>query len=144
MWWPGLDEDIQTTVQQCDACQLLGRKPPESPMYPWEWPSVPWKRIHIDYAGPCEGTMMILFIVDAGSKFIESHVLVSATASNTVDKLRRTFATHGLPQTIVSDNGTNFASQVFEEFCEKNGIQHIFVSPYRTASNRLVERAVQM
>ena len=85
MWWPGLDEDIPTTLRQCDACQLLGRKPPESPMYPWEWPSVPWKRIHIDYAGPCEGKM-ILVIVDAGSKFIESHVLVSATASNTVDK----------------------------------------------------------
>ena len=32
---------------------------------------------------------------------------------------------------------------MFEEFCEKNGIQHIFVSPYRPASNGFAERAVQ-
>ena len=35
------------------------------------------------------------------------------------------FSTHGLPRTIVSDNGTNFTSTEFEQFMAQNGIKHI-------------------
>ena len=69
--------------------------------------------------------------------------MTSATAENTVNKLRQTFATHGLPQIIVSDNGSNFASEHFKQFCDNNGIKHIFVSPYKPSSNGMAERAVQ-
>ena len=142
VWWPDVDKDIEKKVRQCDACQVQGGKVPSSPMYPWEWPTVPWKRLHLDYAGPVEG-MMILVIIDASSKFIEAHVIKKATAANTVAKLRQTFSTHGLPQVIVSDNGTPFKNELFSEFCELNGIQQVFVSPYHPSSNGLAERCVQ-
>ena len=87
---------------------------------------------------------LILIIVDAGTKFIEAHTLTSATSENTIEKLRQTFATHGFPQSIVSDNGTPFKSEIFSEFCKLNGIRQIFVSPYRPASNGMAERAVQV
>jgi transposase InsO family protein len=87
---------------------------------------------------------MILVIIDSCSKFIECHVMSTANTENTLTRLRQTFSTHGLPEVIVSDNGPQFTSQMFNEFCEANGISHIKVSPYKPASNGMAERAVQV
>ena len=143
VWWPRINEQIELTVKQCDSCQIHGNHPPSSPLQPWEWSETPWKRLHVDFAGPFENKM-IFVIIDSCSKFIEAFVMTSTTTEIMISKLRQTFSTHGLPEIIVSDNGPQFISQVFTDFCYKNGIKHIKVSPYRPASNGLAERAVQV
>ena len=67
----------------------------------------------------------------------------STTSAATIVKLREIFATHGLPETIVCDNGPNFTSAEFENFLSKNGIRHTLVSPYHPAPNGQAERAVR-
>ena len=67
---------------------------------------------------------MFLVVVDAHSKWIECHIMASTTSASTIGKLREIFGTHGLPETVVSDNGTNFTSAEFEEFMRQNGIIH--------------------
>ena len=57
--------------------------------------------------------------------------------------LRSIFITHGLPEVLVSDNGTAFTSAEFHEIVNKNGIRHISTAPYHPGSNGLAERAVQ-
>ena len=142
LWWPGLDTEIEMRVKGCNFCQIYNKQPPVSRLHPWEWPCHTWHRIHIDYAGPFEGRM-ILIIVDAHSKYIDAHVVSSATTSATITKLRQTFAVLGLPITIVSDNGSCFTSDEFEQFCRANGIKHVKCSPYHPSSNGLAEPAVQ-
>ena len=61
-----------------------------------------WHRIHIDYAGPFEGRI-ILIIFKAHSKYIDAHVMSAATTSATLTKLRQTFAMLGLPSTVVTE-----------------------------------------
>lgn len=61
----------------------------------------------------------------------------------TIEKLRTTFASHGLPEFVVSDHGPNFVSSEFKSFLRKNGIKQITSDPYYPSSNGLVERAVQ-
>ena len=126
---------------RCNICQIYNKQPPVSPLHPWGWQGHTWHRIYIDYVGPFEGRM-ILIIVDAHSKYIDAHVVSSATTSATITKLRQTFAVLGLPITV-SYNGSCFTSDEFEQFCKVNGIKHVKCSPYHPSSNGLAERAVQ-
>ena len=124
VWWPNMDKDLESRVRTCENCQMNRKNPPEAPLHPWEWPSRPWERIHIDYAGPFLGKMFPIMI-DAYSKWIEVHPVNTATSRVTIEKLRSTFAIHGLPMTIVSDSDSNFCTEKFEEFMAKNGHFHV-------------------
>ena len=142
VWWPGLDADIEQKVKTCSACQSVRNKPPPAVLHPWEWPQRPWARVHADYAGPFMGKMFLI-LIDAHSKWLDVHMVTSAMSQVTIDKLRSTFATLGLPEVLVTDNGTTFTSADFESFCTRNGIRHLRSTPYHPATNGLAERAVQ-
>ena len=142
MWWPGLDKDIEHLAKACQSCQAVKRAPPVAPLHPWVWPSKPWQRVHLDFAGPFQGSMFLVG-VDAYSKWPEVRVMSVTTASATLDVLREWFAVHGIPEQIVTDNGTQFTSEAFKIFVKRNGIKHIKSAPYHPASNGLAERFIQ-
>ena len=87
---------------------------------------------------------MFLVLIDAHSKWIEVYPVSSATSTVTIQHLRGTFAQFGIPECVVTDNGSCFTSTEFESFMKKNGIYHIKSSPYHPATNGLAERAVQV
>ncbi|XP_021364454.1 uncharacterized protein K02A2.6-like [Mizuhopecten yessoensis] len=143
VWWPKIDSDLEEEIRSCSLCQLNRKPPPEAPLHPWDWPNRPWGRIHIDYAGPFMGKMFLV-VIDSHSKWMEAFPMKTSTSTATIEKLRVAFATHGLPEMIVSDNGSCFTSQEFDNFMKENGIRHVRSAPYHPASNGLAERAVQI
>ena len=86
---------------------------------------------------------LYLVVVDAHSKWLEVKIVPSTSSHATIHVLRSIFATHGLPDVVVSDNGTASTSSEFKEFVQRNGIRHINSPPYHPVSNELAERAVQ-
>jgi len=143
MWWPKMDMDLERCVKTCRQCQSVRVLPLNNqPLHPWEFPSKPWSRIHIDYAGPMNGKMYLV-LVDAYSKWLEVVPTSGCSAQTTVNHLRRIFATHGLPDIIVSDNGTSFTGSDFQEFVNNNNIRHVTSAPYHPATNGLAENAVK-
>ena len=62
---------------------------------------------------------MFLLIIDAYSKWMDIHCVNSAISSVTIDKMGSTFASHGLPEIVVFDNGSNFVSSEFKSFLRK-------------------------
>ena len=83
MWWSGMDLDIDQVVRKCEDCQKKQAAPPQAPLQQWSWPKQPWSRIHIDYAGPLQGSMYLV-VIDA---CLEVFQMKNGTLSTTIQKL---------------------------------------------------------
>ena len=83
---------------------------------------------------------MYLVIVDAYSKFVEVVPMGQATTTNTIAALRCVFSYFGLPEHLVTDNGSQFTSVEFQKFLKENNIEHTLTAPGHPATNGLAER----
>ncbi|XP_058816377.1 uncharacterized protein K02A2.6-like [Topomyia yanbarensis] len=141
VYWPGVDQDVENFTASCRACASVAKAPPKTLLSSWPQTSYPWQRLHVDYAGPFEGHYFLI-MVDSYSKWPEIIRTQTITSSTTIELMFETFARYGLPETIVTDNGTQFSSNQFREFCESLGIVHIRTAPYHPQSNGWAERFV--
>ncbi len=127
-----MDSQIEEMVKTCTVCQESRPSPAVAPLHPCEWPSKPWNRLHLDFAGP--------FHIPNGFMFILCNRLpLPKPLRNSVPS----FLLMGLPLKVVTDNGPSFTSKEFKTFLSQNGIAHITTTPYHPSSNGLAERAVQ-
>ena len=55
----------------------------------------------------CSPRFLLCYMMDSFSKWLEVAVVSAATSKNTIDKLREMFARHGIPETMVTDNGNH-------------------------------------
>ncbi|CAM5155646.1 unnamed protein product [Natator depressus] len=124
------------------SCQGVRNAPQWAPLHPWDWPENPWHCIHVDFAGPLEGSMFLV-VIDAHAKWPEVSIMQSTTAESTIPNLRGLFSRFGLPEQLVSDYGPQFVSQEFQNFMKANGTHHITSAPYHPSTNGLAERFVQ-
>ncbi|XP_053685985.1 uncharacterized protein K02A2.6-like [Sabethes cyaneus] len=141
VYWPGIDEQITQRVRSCVECSRAAKTNSKTNLESWPAPEKPWQRIHADYAGPVDGNYYLI-VVDAFSKWPEVISTKRITTSATVAMFRKIFARNGFPETLVTDNGTQFTSEQFEVFCNNRGILHLKTPPYHPQSNGLAERFV--
>ena len=82
---------------------------------------------------------MFIVVVDAHSKWLDVAVVTTPSSQQAIKILRNLFATHGLPEMVVSDNGSAFTSAEFQTFVKRNGIRHVRSAPYHPSSNGQAE-----
>lgn len=85
---------------------------------------------------------MFLITTDSFSKWPEIFEVQKTDTENTLNKLREVFSRFGLPNTIVSNNGTPFTSSEFSFFCQYNGIKHLTSPLYHPANNKADKNSV--
>ncbi|XP_053690842.1 uncharacterized protein K02A2.6-like [Sabethes cyaneus] len=141
VYWPSIDEDVIGYVKACQHCASVARSPPHAAPVPWQKTSGPWQRVHVDFAGPIEGDYYLI-AVDSLSKWPEVIQTRRISSIATISILRGIFARLGMPVTLVTDNGSQFTSAEFANFCTINGIEHITTAPYHPQSNGQAERFV--
>ena len=119
VWWPGLDQDIEVVAARCDKCKVTASMPATVPWNPWQHPSSPWDRTHVDFGE--WNQKYFLVVVDAFSKWPEvRHMPSSTTAERTIEDLEDVFATHEFPRLLVSGNVPQFTAMEFENFLKRN------------------------
>ena len=102
------------------------------------WPSRLWTHLHMDFAGSVEGRY-ILIIVDAHSKWSEATCAPSTSSSALIEMLQLLFTRFGLPESMVTDNGTGFVSKEFGEFLRSNGCEGLRLADGRLRSAELLQ-----
>ena len=140
VWWPTMNSEVEEFIRACHPCQLVGSRPRPEPIRSTPLPPGPWTDLAIDLCGPLPNGDMLFVIVDYYSRWPEVIWLKNTSASTIIKCLENVFQTHGLPETIRSDNGPQFVAQEFSAFCDYLDIQHKKGVPYWPQSNGEVER----
>ena len=105
VWWAGIDKELETLVKSCTECATVKQTPAKAPLHPWTWPSRPWQRIHIGFAGPFLDKSFLI-VIDAYSKWAEVVIMPQTTTARTIVVLQQLFSVHGLPEETVSNKGS--------------------------------------
>lgn len=141
MWWPGMSTDIQSVVESCESCQRHRAANPRQPLQPHPLPDRPWQVLAADIFEIKE--KRFLLVVDYYSKYVEIAQLQNLQSATTIKALKDIFSRFGIPQKIVTDNGTQFSSEEFKLFCKSWEFVHETSSPLYPRSNGLAERNVR-
>ena len=143
-WWPSMDADISTYLRDCRSCQIHKPTRTHHPQWkPWPIPFSAMQRLHADYCGPFMDRFYALVIEDAYSKYPEVFFTTAATADFSKRALRRFFSREGIPQALVTDNGTHFTGEELQSWLRTIGCRSVFTAPRHPASNGLAERFVR-
>ncbi|GFQ79869.1 uncharacterized protein K02A2.6 [Trichonephila clavata] len=52
VYWKNTDKDIEDAAKNCVDCARYKADPTKAKVHYWEYPSMPWECIHVDFAGP--------------------------------------------------------------------------------------------
>lgn len=105
-------------------------------------PAEPWRKVGMDLFHLTGKDYLV--IVDYQSNYPELALLPHTTANEVIKHCKAIIARHGIPVTVVSDNGPQFSSGEFRDFAETYGFEHVTSSPLFPQSNGLAEKAVQI
>ena len=136
-WWPGMERDAEKHCRACHGCQIVSHADPPEPIRSTPLPPGAWQDLAVDLLGSGHS---ILVVVDYDSRYYEVDILMSTTTDKVVVSLEKIFLRHGLPVTLKSDNGPQFRSTDFDQYCTDNGIDHLKVTARWAQANGEVER----
>jgi len=120
--WPGLKADIKKYIKNCDSCQKnkVTNKKIKQPMVITTTSSRPFEKLFLDIVGPlvtkASGNNYILTMQDDLTKYSLGVALPNHTANTVAEAFVLHFVCiHGIPETILTDQGTDFLSKTFTE-----------------------------
>jgi ribonuclease HI len=145
-YWPTALQDAAEMVKSCKACQFHTKQihtlAQALQMIPPSWP---FTVCGVDILGPfprAVGGYRFLFVaIDKFIKWPVATPVVNITQGAAVAFLKSIVCRFGVPSRIITDNGTQFISRIFQEYCEDIGTQLCFASVAHPRSNGQVEWA---
>lgn len=140
VWWPRIDKDAENLVKSCKGCTLVALPSPPVPMKRRELPLGPWIDVAMDLLGPLPSDEYLLVVIDYYSRYKEVKVTKSISSTQIIKILKEIFSRLGFPVSITADNGRQFVSEEFREYCRECNIRLYNTVPYWPQMNGEVER----
>ncbi|KAK2356969.1 hypothetical protein QL285_094283 [Trifolium repens] len=155
-YWPTMQQDSKEHVKKCDKCQRhadMHLAPPnELKSLSSPWPFAWWG---MDILGPFTTgfaqNKYLIVAVDYFTKWVEAEPLANITAFNILCFFKRdVLARFGIPQVVVTDNGTQFTDKKFREFLiaintkqRFTSVEHPQTNGQAEAANRVILRGLR-
>ena len=149
-WWPNIYKYVQRFVRNCHICSRF--KPSRQRIQGWLRPlPIPkrrWRDVFMNYVGPLSASTFmgvtyryVLVFVD---RLIKMRHLVP-TATMEVEEAAQAFYAyvwkhHNLPESFVSDRGTQFTSEVWSHLCQMLRIDARYSTAYHPKTDGQTER----
>ena len=134
--------DIRHYVETCGVYTTYADKQPTESMVMTETPDLPWLKVGTDLLSLSGKDYMVT--TDYHSGFVELDYLPDRTSKTVVGKLKNNFSRHGIPHTLVKDNGQQYASAVFRKFAQNWQLVHETSRPGNSQGNGAAEAAVKI
>ena len=145
-YWPGIDSDITRYCHSCDVCQKTVSKGtvPKVPLQSVPVVNVPFKHVAVDLIEPINqpseaGHRYILTLVDYATIYPEAVPLKRIDAETVTEALVDIYSRLGIPEEVLSDQGTQFISDCMKEVCKLLGVSQSITTPYHPMCSGLVE-----
>lgn len=144
--WKGLRADVTRWCRECQECNR-GKVTTQlsAPVQTIPVPTRRFSHIHLDLVGPLpvskEGNSHLMTLIDRTSRWLEVVPLASTSARVCADTLVNCWISRfGVPETITTDRGVQFTSELWSVLCSTLGINHITTTSYHPQSNGMIER----
>jgi len=142
-WWPGMTKQVAKYVEGCNLCQRHKNRTeaPAGKLMPNSIPEKPWRHISADFIVKlplAQGYDTILVVCDCLTKMAH---FIPTTEKTTAAGLARLFRDnvwklHGLPESIISDRGTQFMVGMMKELNERLGIRTKLLTAHHPQTDR--------
>ena len=146
-YWPGISGDVKVYCRSCPVCQKTVDKGrvPNVPLVKTPVVGQAFDKVGVDIVGPIfpasdRGNRYILVMVDYVTRYPEAVPMKNVETVTVAEKLVEMWSRTGLPQTVVTDQGSQFTSDTMREVYRLLGIKGCTTTPYHAQANGLVER----
>ena len=146
-YWTGIHGDVDRYCKSCDICQRTVPKGrvTKAPLGKMPLIETPFQRVAIDLVGPIapiteKGNRYILTLVDYATRYPEATALKNIEAETVAEALVNMFTRIGVPEEVLSDQGSQFMSSVMKEVSRLLSVTQLVTTPYHPMCNGLVER----
>ena len=126
-YWPRMNSEMKDYISRCSICNTFRPEQSKEPLMPHDIPDRPWSKVATDIF--MFDRKEYLITVNYYSNYWEVDLLTSTTSRAIINKLRKIFSQHGIPETVMSDNGPQYASEEFKKFAKQWEFKHITSSP---------------
>lgn len=145
--WKGMKDDVEKYIKKCTLCQTNKEgHNPKLPMTLTTTSTRTFEKIFLDVVGPMtlteNGNTYVLTMMDDLSKLAIGVPIPDQTANSVAKAFVTKFiCVYGCPETILTDQGTNFMSSIFKSACKLLGISKLNTSAYHPQTNGTLERS---
>ena len=133
--------DIKKYIRNCATCPAYQQMQPKEKIIHHDIPLRPWEVLAADIFH--FNNKNYLCIVDYHSKFPIIKRLEGLSAESLITTTKVIFAEYGIPQKLMSDDGTNFVSEKFWQFSKTINVEQAISSAYHHQRNGQVKACIK-